>query len=185
LFDWPQVLTGGFLHKARLYLERQEKILIFHDQDALNVAFEGCWTPLESRWNCNPMWLANNIHPFIAHFYGPNKPWQQIRPRSFEVMTGAGKRTWRTHNRWYQKMLSNSPWSGYVSKYTPHRDRPRTRIWLAVLKLWVLWVGLRPTIFAWRRLHRPTLVRSFRLWRIEIGARRRAMLVRQVWQTMQ
>lgn len=53
----------------------------FMDQDALNVACDGLWHPLESRWNVhshfdlNVLGLAPEQRPAIIHFVGKAKPW--------------------------------------------------------------------------------------------------------------
>jgi lipopolysaccharide biosynthesis glycosyltransferase len=68
------------------------------DQDALNVALDGDWTPLEARWNqqsvfwersprrlgIDPRSLERALDdPVIVHFSGPSKPWEYANVHPF------------------------------------------------------------------------------------------------------
>jgi len=71
--------------KALAYLVEHPRTL-FNDQDALNVACDGLWTKLDSRWNfhdhCgkNILSMGTDQRPGIVHFIGRAKPWNSSIP---------------------------------------------------------------------------------------------------------
>lgn len=91
--------------------------LVWPDQDALNVAFSGRWTPLHPRWNAqNSLWTWTEwaeavfgpdvvgqamMNPAILHFEGPAfcKPWHYL-----------ARHEWRDD---YLRVLEMTPWAGH------------------------------------------------------------------------
>jgi len=176
LFDWPRVLAGGFLARARQYAQEHAD-LVFGDQDALNVAFEGHWTPFELLWNCNPRWLPAHVTPLIAHFFGGAKPWQQAELKRQEI------RSWRSHNRWFQETLSKSPWPDFVCTEKPGWLTPRVQVRALFLKLCVAAFGVRRVMAIWRKVYPssyPKLYRFVRKWRKEIGVTKTTRFANQL-----
>src|SRR5262245_8544776 len=51
VFDMPAVRKAGLLEAARHFAENFPEQCVQHDQDALNVAFEGKWQTLHPLWN--------------------------------------------------------------------------------------------------------------------------------------
>lgn len=118
LIDLPLVREAGLWRAARDYLAAYPERVIFHDQDALNVALEGGWAALDVKWNARfrphgGTWLpvgSQNSPPRIVHFDGAGlKPWlpsQVAHP--YRHMYAAARR--------------RSAWPWYVD--------PNWRIWL-------------------------------------------------------
>ena len=95
---WTKSSVGELAHE---YARGHGEQLVCWDQDALNWAVDGRWSPLDRRWNAIPVdvlmatspfeyfgepaisW-ANLVEvardPFIAHFAGPCKPWNESYP---------------------------------------------------------------------------------------------------------
>lgn len=75
--------------------------LILHDQDALNLALEGDWTPLPPHWN-HAAASAVRAEGTVLHFMGAPKPWDLDYAGPFadefavvRARTAyAGRRTW-------------------------------------------------------------------------------------------
>jgi len=75
LFDLAEIRAHGQLEAARDFATNHRDLCIDHDQDALNVAFQGKWQVLDWRWNA--VSLNGDLmkkRPFIRHFTG-KKPW--------------------------------------------------------------------------------------------------------------
>jgi len=75
LFDLGAIRAQGQLQAARDFATNHRDLCIDHDQDALNVAFQGKWQVLDWRWNA--VSLNGDLmkkRPFIRHFTG-KKPW--------------------------------------------------------------------------------------------------------------
>lgn len=90
--------------------------LMWPDQDALNVVFNGRWLSLHPRWNAqNSLWSWREwavevfgaatvheavAHPAIRHFEGPSvaKPWHYLCPVP--------------HRDIYLQTLAQTPWAG-------------------------------------------------------------------------
>jgi lipopolysaccharide biosynthesis glycosyltransferase len=113
LFDWRKTIASGLLAKARVFAVQNPELCKSHDQDALNKAFEGEWTPLDPRWNFMNVALPERIlrldypsefRPYIAHFAGPVKPWTADCPGRY-----------RHHQAWYRETLHDSPWPTFAA----------------------------------------------------------------------
>ncbi|MCX7305382.1 MAG: hypothetical protein NTV73_13775 [Hyphomicrobiales bacterium] len=75
LLDLGAVRAAGQLEVARAFASKHRDLCVDHDQDALNVAFQGKWQVLDWRWNA--VSLNGDLmkkRPFIRHFTG-KKPW--------------------------------------------------------------------------------------------------------------
>ncbi len=109
VFDWPATLDDGGLGRARRFLEEHPaSCQEAPDQDALNAAFEGRWTPLDPRWNLHELYLmfGGAETPHIEH-YTSTKPWSRRRPAE-----------WRAAAAWYRRELADTHWSGFVADQT-------------------------------------------------------------------
>ncbi|SNS94294.1 Lipopolysaccharide biosynthesis protein, LPS:glycosyltransferase [Sphingomonas laterariae] len=118
VFDWPATLADGALARARRFLaDHPDRCQEAPDQDALNHAFEGRWTPLDPRWNLHETYLnfGGVLPPFLEH-YTSTKPWSKRRPPR-----------WRDAASWYQDELQDTIWSGFVASQTS-LDRVRARL---------------------------------------------------------
>ncbi len=122
LLDLDRMRVEGSSNVATEFGRHNRDGLRWPDQEALNVAFAGRWTPLHPRWNTqNSLWLwrewamevfdAATLQeavraPVIRHFEGPSlsKPWHYLCP-----YPGA---------RSYRATLRRTPWGG-----TPPEDR--------------------------------------------------------------
>lgn len=110
VFDWPATLADGGLARARAFLEKYpERCQEAPDQDALNAALEGKWTPLDPRWNLHELYLAfgGQHTPYIEH-YTSTKPWSKLRPPA-----------WREAAAWYREELRDTPWADFVQPQSP------------------------------------------------------------------
>ncbi len=87
LVDLGNWRNAQVTEKALNYLDRFPKSP-FSDQDALNVACDGRWKQLDSKWNfqCEPhesiVSAVDARRPAIAHFVTKSKPW---KPSSMSV----------------------------------------------------------------------------------------------------
>jgi lipopolysaccharide biosynthesis glycosyltransferase len=123
VFDWPKILAGDYLARARKFLsDYPDNCKEAPDQDALNAVLEGAWTPLDPRWNLHELYLTYRGHltPYIEH-YTSTKPWSKKRPR-----------TWRHAAEWYRRELRDTAWAGFVE---PQTLLDRFRTWLAYFGL--------------------------------------------------
>jgi len=108
LFDLAAIRATGDLEAARTFALEHPDLCVAHDQDALNVAFQGRWQVMDWRWNAVSLNAdLLNKPPFIRHFTG-RKPWHPdkrgVEPEFIE--------TWRT-------AILNSPWP---DRYTPQQS---------------------------------------------------------------
>jgi lipopolysaccharide biosynthesis glycosyltransferase len=112
-FDWRAAIASGLPEKAKAFAIENPHLCKSHDQDALNKAFEGAWTPLDPRWNFMTVAIPEQVlrldyparfRPYIAHFAGPVKPWTAGFPARYE-----------DHRAWYRDMLRDSPWPDFVA----------------------------------------------------------------------
>ena len=83
--------------RANGFLETQGARLCYPDQDALNLVFNGEWTPLHARWNVqldaiwsrsstlDPEALEGARDPAVLHYISQRKPWHCARPRRERV----------------------------------------------------------------------------------------------------
>ncbi len=118
VFDWPQTLDSGGLAAARAFLERHpDRCQEAPDQDALNAAFAGRWTPLDPRWNLHELYLmfGGALTPYIQH-YTSTKPWSRRRPAA-----------WREAAAWYRRELADTAWSDFIEPQSP-LDAARARL---------------------------------------------------------
>lgn len=91
LVDRAAWRAGDITARCLRVIEDLPEHLDYHDQDALNVALDGDWAPLEVRWNqqsvfwqrspgrlgIDPRSFAAALDdPGIVHFSGTSKPWQ-------------------------------------------------------------------------------------------------------------
>ncbi len=107
VFDWPETLRDGGLERARQFLlDYPDRCQEAPDQDALNSAFEGNWTPLDPRWNLHELYLmfGGRLTPFIEH-YTSTKPWSRRRPPA-----------WSDAASWYGEQLAGTAWSTFVQQ---------------------------------------------------------------------
>lgn len=110
IFDWPATLASGGFARARQFLaDYPERCQEAPDQDALNVAFEGRWTPLDPRWNLHEFYLmfGGTLTPYIEH-YTSTKPWSRRRPPA-----------WRKAADWYERELADTKWAGFIQHQSP------------------------------------------------------------------
>ncbi len=109
VFDWKQMLADGYLEKARQFLvDHPEGCMEAPDQDALNHALEGKWTPLDPRWNLHETYLnfGGKLRPYLEH-YTSTKPWSKRRPAR-----------WTDAAQWYREELRDTIWSGFIPEQT-------------------------------------------------------------------
>jgi lipopolysaccharide biosynthesis glycosyltransferase len=113
-FDWSGTIASEFLPRARRFAVEQAHLCESHDQDALNKAFEGAWSPLDPRWNFLTVSVPDEVlrldyparfGPYISHFAGPLKPWMANFPELFGP-----------HRAWYQNLLRDSPWPEFGTR---------------------------------------------------------------------
>jgi lipopolysaccharide biosynthesis glycosyltransferase len=108
LFDLAAIRAGGELEAARTFATEHRDLCLAHDQDALNVVFQGKWQVMDWRWNA--VSLNADLFdkpPFIRHFTG-KKPWHPdkrgVEPEFIE--------SWRV-------AIGSSPWP---DRYSPQRS---------------------------------------------------------------
>jgi lipopolysaccharide biosynthesis glycosyltransferase len=122
-FDWRAAIASGRLQRALTFATESAHLCVSHDQDALNKAFEGAWTPLDPRWNFMTVAVPDDVlrldypvrlRPYIAHFAGQVKPWMANFPECFEY-----------HRTWYRDLLRDSPWPNFAaSANAPSSETP-------------------------------------------------------------
>ena len=93
LFDLAAIRAQGQLEAARDFATNHRDLCIDHDQDALNVAFQGKWQVLDWRWNAVSLYGdLMKKRPFIRHFTG-KKPWfpdkRGVEPEFIEIWRAA------------------------------------------------------------------------------------------------
>lgn len=75
LFDLAAIRVTNDLETARAFALEHGDLCLAHDQDALNVVFQGRWQVLDWRWNAVSLNAdLFDKSPFIRHFTG-RKPW--------------------------------------------------------------------------------------------------------------
>lgn len=101
VMDLPAVREMGLLEKARNFAEEYPERCLQHDQDALNVAFEGKWQTLHPLWNVmtNLHWMPPFATAYARHFSG-QKPWRSrptgVEKPAFEIYRALSEPTpWR------------------------------------------------------------------------------------------
>ena len=105
VLDWPRVLSEGVLDRARQFLvDHPESCQEAPDQDALNVALEDKWLPLDPRWNLHETYLefGGALKPKLEH-YTSTKPWSKRRPPR-----------WRDAADWYRSELADTVWASFI-----------------------------------------------------------------------
>jgi lipopolysaccharide biosynthesis glycosyltransferase len=106
VFDWPAMLKDGGLARARQFLDSHpDRCQEAPDQDALNAALEGKWTPLDPRWNLHETYLmfGGSLKPYVEH-YTSVKPWSRRR-----------RPAWRNAAAWYTRELAGTKWANFVA----------------------------------------------------------------------
>lgn len=93
LFDLAAIRAQGQLEAARNFATNHRDLCIDHDQDALNVAFQGKWQVLDWRWNAVSLYGdLMKKRPFIRHFTG-KKPWfpdkRGVEPEFIDIWRAA------------------------------------------------------------------------------------------------
>ncbi|MGE0849763.1 MAG: glycosyltransferase family 8 protein [Hyphomicrobiaceae bacterium] len=109
VFDWPATLADGGLERARQFLQSHpERCQEAPDQDALNAAFEGRWTPIDPRWNLHELYLmfGGRLIPYVEH-YTSTKPWSRRRPAA-----------WQNAAAWYARELADTAWANFIPPQT-------------------------------------------------------------------
>ncbi|HEX9801363.1 MAG TPA: glycosyltransferase family 8 protein [Thermoanaerobaculia bacterium] len=84
LVDLGRWRRNGVAARAFDYLARHRRRVTFWDQEALNYALAGRWSPLDRRWNVNPTLARlfdatggrDDDEAWIVHFSGQLKPWR-------------------------------------------------------------------------------------------------------------
>ncbi len=101
VFDLPTVRQAGLLEAGRRFAEDFPERCVQHDQDALNVAFEGQWRTLDPLWNAmtNLHWMPPFTETFARHFSG-RKPWAKtplgVEPEALAI---------------YRRLAAGTPWA--------------------------------------------------------------------------
>lgn len=112
LFDLAAIRATGDFETARTFALEHADLCLAHDQDALNVVFQGRWQVMDWRWNA--VSLNADLFdkpPFIRHFTG-RKPWQHdkrgVEPEFIDM--------WR-------QAIQNSPWPDRYAPSGSLKDR--------------------------------------------------------------
>lgn len=118
LFDLAAIRAQGQLEAARNFATNHRDLCIDHDQDALNVAFQGKWQVLDWRWNAVSLYGdLMKKRPFIRHFTG-KKPWfpdkRGVEPEFIDI--------WRT-------AIQASPWPDLFQPLHSPRNRLKYHIY--------------------------------------------------------
>jgi lipopolysaccharide biosynthesis glycosyltransferase len=131
LIDVQRWRKDRIAERAMDYLRRHPSSP-FSDQDALNVACDGRWKPLNTRWNYQGHLrnkiedLASDQVPGIVHFITANKPWKPRRQNLNSSFYDAfRKRTrfarTRCEIRWDAVQVSWSQVKGLLGRVLPLR----------------------------------------------------------------
>jgi lipopolysaccharide biosynthesis glycosyltransferase len=132
LFDWPATLQSGLLDLARRFAQDRPDLCKWHDQDALNAAVGGDWTPLDQCWNFTSFRARrlSGCRAKLIHYTGIRKPWGLTR-YSCHLADGL----------WYRRTLRDSPWPDFAEPvplrlfFQPVHLRYRKRVKRALLRL--------------------------------------------------
>ncbi|MEQ1943298.1 glycosyltransferase [Mesorhizobium sp. VNQ89] len=107
VFNMEQVRGEGLLERTRRFAQERRDICLQHDQDALNVVFEGRWQTMDPRWNV--MTNFNSQIPFAESFarhFSWGKPWWKplgVEPEAQAI---------------YREMARNTPWADRFDQST-------------------------------------------------------------------
>lgn len=114
VFDMPTVRDSGLLDRARDFATRYPDRCVQHDQDALNVAFEGNWQTLHPLWNAmtNLHWMPAFEDTYARHFSN-KKPWS-TSPIGVEAEAMAVYRRLASGTEW-ASLFQGSPSSGSLA----------------------------------------------------------------------
>ncbi|WP_216689967.1 glycosyltransferase family 8 protein [Hymenobacter siberiensis] len=87
LMDMPKWRDQLITEQAIQVIITQAEKLLYHDQDALNVVFNGGWHRLDSRYNLMKAYIPHDLpkreyrkflaDKIIIHYNGRNKPWHR------------------------------------------------------------------------------------------------------------
>lgn len=111
LMDLRELRRRQSLERAMDYL-RTHTETPYSDQDALNVACDGAWAELDSRWNfqnhhhARIARLPAALRPAVLHFITRSKPW---KPSSVSVNAGLFESV-RDHTQ-FRRTLSDKLWA--------------------------------------------------------------------------
>ena len=99
-------ITGTLLRE----LNEAELAELFYDQDILNYVMKNRWLALDPRWNfIEARKLHEPLDPFIAHYTGPEKPWNLW-----------GKAAYRRH---YRHTMTNAVFYAFLRERVKRRFR--------------------------------------------------------------
>jgi lipopolysaccharide biosynthesis glycosyltransferase len=109
LLDWPATLSRDALGRTRAMLTTRPRWRA-PDQDALNLALENEWQPIDYRWNVTGLLQEGNVvTPAICHFTASEKPWMSRR--------------FLWHRRFhttYVSSLAGTGWETFTEPRTPY-----------------------------------------------------------------
>jgi len=142
LINRPVWLQQRVTERALELISRQADQLAFHDQDTLNVLFDGTWFELPPQWNqqtgfweqpASRLGLDRTTHarllndPAIVHFTGRSKPWHYtndhpLRQRYWDYRAVAGMGTEPPRAKSWAEVVRRG-----VKRLTPYRHRDLAR----------------------------------------------------------
>jgi lipopolysaccharide biosynthesis glycosyltransferase len=146
--------------RALQFIERNAKICVLPDEDALNAVIDGRIAALSLIWNLRvDLMLVRGsfalVRPVICHYDGPQKPWKRF---------SAGRRlfAFEAAHRRYRTFVAGTPWQGWLDRQWTASDlwsnlRHEARIFLDRLR------GRRTPGVATRKKHRRSRKR-LRAW---------------------
>ena len=96
LMDMPKWRDQLITEQAIQVIIAQAEKLLYHDQDALNVVFNGGWYRLDSRYNLMKAYIPHDLpkrdylkflsDKVIIHYNGRNKPWHRACESKFRFL---------------------------------------------------------------------------------------------------
>jgi len=114
LMDLPRWRSRGIAARALRFLQANPRTP-YSDQDALNVACDGDWQPLDPKWNCQALYHfgpldrgARHELPGIVHFITGDKPWVAARPNPHARFYNAYRRRTRFARRTRERLQDSA-----------------------------------------------------------------------------
>ena len=107
VIDMRRVRQERLFEQARQFAQDHRNLCVQHDQDAMNVVFEGNWQTMDPRWNA--MTNFSDQMPFenaFARHFSWGKPWQSnplgVEPQALAI---------------YRELARHTPWAHRFGSY--------------------------------------------------------------------
>lgn len=98
VLNMRRIREEGLLEQARQFAQEHRDLCVQHDQDALNVVFEGKWQTMDPRWNAMTNFTDQiRFENAFARHFSWGKPWAGnrlgVEPQALAIYRGLARTT--------------------------------------------------------------------------------------------